>query len=185
VVLDASTAIGLCFPDESSDCAEAVHFLGQSIYDRDNGWRMFAFRHLQLCRYCTRWKAVRVRRWVSLENDGAVGIALLLGGDTMPNRTVVQISGGAFRMHAKGLLCSTRNLPCLCCLNQFPAPPDLIFGIRANKPSRASLTGLALIRIKTMPWALYRRVGDGANVNTVYGGSNASDLDWNLHVILR
>jgi CRP-like cAMP-binding protein len=31
-------------------------------------------------------------------NDGVVGIALFLGGQTMPNRAVVQIGGGAFRM---------------------------------------------------------------------------------------
>src|SRR5882672_7541839 len=34
-------------------------------------------------------------------NDGVVGIALFLGGDTTPNRAVVQIAGGAFRMKAK------------------------------------------------------------------------------------
>jgi CRP-like cAMP-binding protein len=34
-------------------------------------------------------------------NDGAVGVALFLGGDTMPNRAVAQISGGAFRLQAK------------------------------------------------------------------------------------
>lgn len=34
-------------------------------------------------------------------NDGAVGIALFLGGDTTPNRAVVQIAGDAFRMRAK------------------------------------------------------------------------------------
>jgi len=34
-------------------------------------------------------------------NDGVVGIALFLGGDTTPNRAVVQISGHAFRMRAK------------------------------------------------------------------------------------
>lgn len=34
-------------------------------------------------------------------NDGAVGIALFLGGDTMPNRAVAQIAGGAIRMKAK------------------------------------------------------------------------------------
>ena len=33
-------------------------------------------------------------------NDGAVGIALFLGGDTTPNRAVVQIAGDAFRMRA-------------------------------------------------------------------------------------
>lgn len=34
-------------------------------------------------------------------NDGAVGIALFLGGNTTPNRAVVQIAGGALRMEAK------------------------------------------------------------------------------------
>jgi len=34
-------------------------------------------------------------------NDGVVGIALFLGGDTTPNRAIVQIAGGAFRMKAK------------------------------------------------------------------------------------
>jgi CRP-like cAMP-binding protein len=34
-------------------------------------------------------------------NDGVVGVALFLGGDTTPNRAVVQIAGRAFRMKAK------------------------------------------------------------------------------------
>lgn len=34
-------------------------------------------------------------------NDGVVGVALFLGGNTTPNRCVVQIAGGAFRMKAK------------------------------------------------------------------------------------
>jgi CRP-like cAMP-binding protein len=34
-------------------------------------------------------------------NDGVVGIALFLGGHTTPNRAIVQIAGGAFRMKAK------------------------------------------------------------------------------------
>jgi CRP-like cAMP-binding protein len=36
-------------------------------------------------------------------DDGVVGVALFLGGDTTPNRAVVQIGGGAFRMTAKHL----------------------------------------------------------------------------------
>jgi CRP-like cAMP-binding protein len=36
-------------------------------------------------------------------NDGMVGIALFLGGQTMPNRAVAQIGGSAFRMSAKSL----------------------------------------------------------------------------------
>lgn len=34
-------------------------------------------------------------------NDGIVGIALFLGGDTTPTRAVVQIGAGAFKMRAK------------------------------------------------------------------------------------
>jgi CRP-like cAMP-binding protein len=33
-------------------------------------------------------------------NDGVVGVALFLGGDTTPNRAVAQIAGGAFRLKA-------------------------------------------------------------------------------------
>jgi CRP-like cAMP-binding protein len=36
-------------------------------------------------------------------NDGVVGIALFMGGGTMPNRAVVQSAGGAFRLKAKVL----------------------------------------------------------------------------------
>jgi CRP-like cAMP-binding protein len=33
-------------------------------------------------------------------NDGVVGIALFMGGNTVPNRAVVQVAGDAFRVHA-------------------------------------------------------------------------------------
>jgi CRP-like cAMP-binding protein len=36
-------------------------------------------------------------------NDGIVGVALFLGGDTTPNRAVVQVAGEAFKMTAKTL----------------------------------------------------------------------------------
>jgi CRP-like cAMP-binding protein len=36
-------------------------------------------------------------------NEGIVGIALFMGGGTMPNRAVVQSAGGALRMKAKAL----------------------------------------------------------------------------------
>jgi CRP-like cAMP-binding protein len=36
-------------------------------------------------------------------NDGVVGIALFMGGGTMPNRAVIQSSGGALRMTARVL----------------------------------------------------------------------------------
>ncbi len=36
-------------------------------------------------------------------NDGVVGVALFLGGETKPNRAVVQIAGAAFRMKARVL----------------------------------------------------------------------------------
>jgi CRP-like cAMP-binding protein len=36
-------------------------------------------------------------------NEGLIGIALFMGGNTMPNRAVVQSAGGALRMRAKVL----------------------------------------------------------------------------------
>lgn len=36
-------------------------------------------------------------------NDGVVGIALFMGGGTMPNRAIVQSAGGALRMNVKQL----------------------------------------------------------------------------------
>lgn len=36
-------------------------------------------------------------------NDGLVGIALYMGGSTMPNRAVVQSAGNAFRLRSKAL----------------------------------------------------------------------------------
>jgi CRP-like cAMP-binding protein len=33
-------------------------------------------------------------------NEGVVGIALFMGGDTTPNRAIVQVAGGAFRLRA-------------------------------------------------------------------------------------
>ena len=37
-------------------------------------------------------------------NEGAVGIALFMGGDTTPNRAVAQVAGSAFRMTARAML---------------------------------------------------------------------------------
>jgi CRP-like cAMP-binding protein len=36
-------------------------------------------------------------------NEGAVGIALFMGGDTTPNQAIVQVAGDAFRLPAAGL----------------------------------------------------------------------------------
>lgn len=36
-------------------------------------------------------------------NEGLVGIALFMGGDTTPNRAIVQGAGGAFKMKAKAM----------------------------------------------------------------------------------
>jgi CRP-like cAMP-binding protein len=37
-------------------------------------------------------------------NEGAVGIALFMGGETTPNQAVAQVAGGALRMKAQALL---------------------------------------------------------------------------------
>src|SRR5438067_5508046 len=36
-------------------------------------------------------------------NEGVVGIALFMGGDTTPNRAIVQVAGEAFRLQASVL----------------------------------------------------------------------------------
>jgi Cyclic nucleotide-binding domain len=37
-------------------------------------------------------------------NEGVVGIALFMGGDTTPNQAVAQVAGGALRMKAQALV---------------------------------------------------------------------------------
>ena len=46
-------------------------------------------------------------------NDGVVGIALFLGGDTTPNRAVVQIAGDGFRRSSRGVV---RFNSCCCAI---------------------------------------------------------------------
>lgn len=36
-------------------------------------------------------------------NEGVVGIALFMGGNTTPNQAIVQVAGGAFRLQAQAL----------------------------------------------------------------------------------
>ena len=43
-------------------------------------------------------------------NDGVVGIGMVLGGDTVPHRAVVQIGGDALKMPAQGMK-RVRGLP--------------------------------------------------------------------------
>jgi CRP-like cAMP-binding protein len=42
-------------------------------------------------------------------NEGMVGVAHILGGNTTPNRAIVQVAGGALRMNAKFLLAEFAN----------------------------------------------------------------------------
>jgi CRP-like cAMP-binding protein len=42
-------------------------------------------------------------------NEGVVGIALLMGGDTTPNQAVAQVAGGALRMKAQAMLAEFRR----------------------------------------------------------------------------
>ncbi len=46
----------------------------------------------------------RVRKIAVVGNEGIVGIALYMGGNTMPNRAVVQSKGSAYRMRGQLLL---------------------------------------------------------------------------------
>src|SRR5688572_19448249 len=42
-------------------------------------------------------------------NEGLVGIALFMGGDTTPNQAVAQVAGGALRMKAQAMLVEFRR----------------------------------------------------------------------------
>jgi CRP-like cAMP-binding protein len=42
-------------------------------------------------------------------NEGVVGIALFMGGDTTPNQAVAQVAGGALRMKAQAMLAEFRR----------------------------------------------------------------------------
>jgi hypothetical protein len=56
-------------------------------------------------------------------NDGVVGVALFLGGETTPNRAVAQIAGGALRMKVKVLQEEFKRggpLQLLCCVIRKP-----------------------------------------------------------------
>lgn len=81
---------------------ERVTFsLGQIVYESDG--------HLDYCYFptsCVVSLLYTTKDGATAEmgltgNDGVVGIALFLGGGTTPNRAVVQVAGGAFRMKAK------------------------------------------------------------------------------------
>src|ERR1700758_4777889 len=77
--------------------------LGQVLYE--SGERpdcvYFPTTAVASCLYTTQDGAIAEIALVG--NDGVVGIALLLGGDTVPHRAVVQIGGDALKIPAKVL----------------------------------------------------------------------------------
>jgi CRP-like cAMP-binding protein len=77
--------------------------LGDIVYE--SGQRL---HHIYFPTSCIASLVVTTQSGVTAEvalvgNEGALGIALFLGGATMPNRAVVQIAGGALRMRANTL----------------------------------------------------------------------------------
>jgi Crp-like helix-turn-helix domain len=62
---------------------------------------MSVSQHRALFPSSTQWKMARSQRWVWWATTE--WSALLFGGDTVPNRAVVQLGGSAFRMKAKTL----------------------------------------------------------------------------------
>jgi hypothetical protein len=63
-------------------------------------------------------------------NDGVAGVAMCLGGDTTPNRAVVQIAGGAFMMRRRysskncSWRCASTFLAALYTGTNYPDFPD-------------------------------------------------------------
>jgi CRP-like cAMP-binding protein len=83
---------------------EPVSFkLGESIYE--SGAQL---KHIYFPTTCIISLLYTMENGASAEigvvgNEGVVGIALFMGGDTTPNRAIVQSAGNGFRMKAKAL----------------------------------------------------------------------------------
>src|SRR5689334_770280 len=83
---------------------ESMHLsLGQCIYEPNEGLEYIYFPTSAVVSLLYTMENGSTAEMGLAGNDGAVGVALFLGGDTMPNRAVAQISGRAIRMHAKVL----------------------------------------------------------------------------------
>ncbi len=81
---------------------EHVSFsLGQVIYESSGGLDYIYFPTTSVVSLLYTMEDGTTAEMGLTGNDGAVGIALFLGGDTTPNRAVAQIAGDAFRMKAK------------------------------------------------------------------------------------
>ena len=66
-------------------------------------WITFAFRISRIVSLIYTMEDGAVAEMGLVGNDGMVGVALFMGGDTVPNRAVVQLAGKAIRMKAAKL----------------------------------------------------------------------------------
>ena len=50
-------------------------------------------------------------------NEGAIGVALFMGGETTPSRAIVQSAGSAYRLNGKRLKLESTDMAkcCTCC----------------------------------------------------------------------
>lgn len=79
------------------------HAFGEVIYEPDKpmAYSYFPLSSVIALQYTTKDGATTEMGLVG--RDGMGGITIFTGGGTMPNTTVVQIAGGAYRMKAKAL----------------------------------------------------------------------------------
>src|SRR5438093_3212944 len=83
-------------------CLEPVTFaLGQVVYDSGGRLDYIYFPTTSVVSLLYTMEDGTTAEMGLTGNDGVVGIALFLGGETTPNRAVVQIAGRALRMKAR------------------------------------------------------------------------------------
>jgi CRP-like cAMP-binding protein len=83
---------------------EKVHYsLGQALYESSEQLDHISFPTTAVVTLLYTMENGSSAEMGLVGNDGAVGIALFLGGETTPNRAVAQIAGHAYRMRASTL----------------------------------------------------------------------------------
>ena len=82
------------------DLQPATFSLGEAVYDSGGHMDYIYFPTTSVISLLYTMKDGSTAEMGLVGNDGVVGIALFLGGETTPNRAVAQIAGSAYRLKA-------------------------------------------------------------------------------------
>src|SRR6476469_3374211 len=77
--------------------------LGEVLYESGDKLDYVYFPTTRIISLLYIWKKAATAEIGVVGNDGVLGIALFMGGDTTPNRAVVQSAGEAIKMSASDL----------------------------------------------------------------------------------